>query len=300
MSNFVRFTFSPSPTPGQEDVQMGSPPKPKDDAAKGVAPPSTKRKAAPTPTSTTLTMPKKIRPALKKDVPVPAKPAAPLRISVPQKRTSKSTAKAPPKAHESDEDDDSDDNNNARPTKFITKQAAKTTMANVVDLVTLIQRASLTCNRISCETAKLRELNLSKERQVEVARLAVVEATRAAQTEKHAQAIALQEAKSHVLMLQLELEKLKKQNVRAENNTSPFGRPSLQNQFSPSGSNTFTGSVSRSAFSPRGTSAPFAYTDTTNSTSGPSLVRPFSTNSAPSQKARRIEFEALRAAGRDV
>ncbi|KAJ7216312.1 hypothetical protein GGX14DRAFT_391159 [Mycena pura] len=93
-----------------------------------------------------------------------------------------------------------------------TGPAAETTVNSVTTLVALLERAKLTHARILLETEQQRAKNLVKQQDVEAARLAIIEAEKAAAAEKRKHVIAVQEAKSHLILLQTQLTAAQKES----------------------------------------------------------------------------------------
>ncbi|KAF8195917.1 hypothetical protein K438DRAFT_2017145 [Mycena galopus ATCC 62051] len=160
-------------------------------------------------------------------------------------------AKKPAKTRGRPRKDHRDSNGGDQPPqRKITKQAADATNAGLVDLVSNLARAKLTYSRLATEKAKYTESVLMKQRELEEARLATVEAQRAADTEKTKHAISLQEARSHTVMLQTTLARLQKENTDAapRRNPSPTRTPlSTLSVFAPSAAHA-SGAFSASDF----------------------------------------------------
>ncbi|KAJ7707757.1 hypothetical protein B0H17DRAFT_1033871 [Mycena rosella] len=181
----------------------------------------------------------------------------------------------------------------------ITKPAAQETITSVTTLVANIQRSNLTIARLNAQAVQQTSRNTDKQLEVQQARLAVVQAQEAADKEKQKRALALQEAKSHVVMLQVELSRLSSQlapagpsvsfgtpnsavsrfptnpvpqqhtpfasTFRPQLEAAPFGSNTLHTSFRPAPSPSFSSSFSSSSIAvdePFSSSSRFPFDDT--------------------------------------
>ncbi|KAJ7677934.1 hypothetical protein DFH06DRAFT_1167410 [Mycena polygramma] len=204
----------------------------------------------------------------------------------------------------------------------ITKQAANATNASLVALVDNLERSRLTLTRLELQKKKEETKMLEKQAELEELRNNRLKLEKEVNEERQAQAMELQEARSHTMMLQIKLAQYQKENVSAtfRRDPSPTRAPlapmqsvfgtAMQASRMPSASSTSTsifGSapLTRSSSSTVfGTSAP-SYSSNTTALPVSALPSPFSfpatgsnPNSSttlkarPSQRLRRLEFEA--------
>ncbi|KAF8206490.1 hypothetical protein K438DRAFT_2014186 [Mycena galopus ATCC 62051] len=202
-------------------------------------------------------------------------------------------AKKPAKTRGRPRKDHRDSNGGDQPPqRKITKQAADATNAGLVDLVSNLARAKLTYSRLATEKAKYTESVLMKQRELEEARLATVEAQRGADTEKTKHAISLQEARSHTVMLQTTLARLQKENtdVAPRRNPSPTRTPlSTLSVFAPSAAHA-SGAFSASDFVYRNPTRASPFTSAhTPGPSFPANTFPHSTSTfAPAPSSQHV------------
>ncbi|KAJ7150929.1 hypothetical protein C8R43DRAFT_1005630 [Mycena crocata] len=224
------------------------------------------------------------------------KPASARKTTNAEKSTSKKKrksdtpepAKSKKKAKKDDDDyegdaQDNDDEDVDMPdspqqtTKKITTQAAKITVSGVVGLVENIERAKNTRTRLAAATARHTERNLILEKQVEEARLAVMQSKNQNETDKHSRALALQEAKSHTLQLQVELARLQKENDVSANTSHPTTDGGILPPRQPLGQ--------------RPTSSAFGFRSSSNATMAAPAPRPTFAFSSAGSFARSNSFQ---------